>query len=82
MAEPRERTGPWVWPDGVENGATARVRDRPESEGRIVDLDPPSFEGEPALVVIRTRDRHRWVVDVQAIQVKGIDYGFSLLALR
>ena len=81
MAEPKERVGPWPWPEGIKHGATARVRDRPESEGRIVDLDAPAYEGEPALVVIRTKDRNRWVVDVQAVQVKGIDYGFSLLTL-
>lgn len=82
MAEPKERNGPWAWPEGVEHGVTARVRDRPESEGRIVDLEAPPYEGEPALVVIRTKNRHRWVVDAQAVQVKGIDYGYSLLALR
>lgn len=81
MVAPKERVGPWPWPDGVEHGATARARDRPESEGRIVDLEEPAYEGEPALVVIRTKDRHRWVVDVQAVQIKGIDYGLKPLML-
>lgn len=81
MAEPKERTGPWTWPEGVKIGATARARDRPESEGRIVDLDAPPYEGEPGLVVIRTKSRHRWVVTQEAIQVRGIDYALPPLLL-
>lgn len=80
MSEPKERLGPWAWPEGIKIGATARVRDRPESEGRIVDLDAPSYEGEPALVVIRTKSRNRWVVTQEAIQIKGIDYALPPLA--
>ena len=82
MSEPKERVGPWRWPEGVKIGATARVRDRPESEGRIVDLDAPNYEGEPALVFIRTKSRHRWVVTQEAIQIRGIDYALPPLMLH
>jgi hypothetical protein len=74
---PQSKRDSWEWPKGFEIGRTARVRDRPDSQGAIVELDAPSFEGDPPLVHIRSGSKIRWVVTVSAVQIRGIDFDFG-----
>lgn len=68
-------TTPFRWPAGFRLGATARAARRPDTEGRIVGLDPPGDPLDVAMVEIRrSGDGTRVFTTLRGCEVRGVDY--------